>query len=332
MLTMLSAAERDEHRGAGKAYGRTGGGHSPPDRFGDLRAVGELLAVAVQDEQRIVDPDGKADHRGQDRGGARLVDDRRERQERQVGQRHPGQCREQRQDPGEHRAERDQQHEERDEQADHFGVARGVGLGNLTAEVHRDSGGLGWSARIEQRRLGPSGHVGDRHRIGNDGVGDSPALRHCVLVRARDRAFRVGIGHPDDLRELPQLGQRGLHGLAIRHIVERPRGRDGEDDLGLGAPRAGELLVQQVECLLGLRPGNVERVGGRLFHGGRHDREHGDHNEPPGQDEAAVPEAPAPDAKQPRAHTPSRLTARPATEPNRSEVCRTRSRPHSLSC
>ena len=52
----------EHHRAAGRA-GRLGG------RLARLHAVAEVLAMAGQDEQRVVDADGEAEHRRQRRGG-----------------------------------------------------------------------------------------------------------------------------------------------------------------------------------------------------------------------------------------------------------------------
>ena len=41
--------------------------------------VAEVLPVAGEDEQRVVDADGEAEHRGQDRGGLGQLDHARER-------------------------------------------------------------------------------------------------------------------------------------------------------------------------------------------------------------------------------------------------------------
>ena len=44
-----------------------------------VHAVAEVLLVAGEDEQRVVDADGQAEHRGQDRGGLGELDHAGER-------------------------------------------------------------------------------------------------------------------------------------------------------------------------------------------------------------------------------------------------------------
>ena len=69
---MIDRGPGEHHRVAGRA-GREGDGL--PDRV----AVHELAAVAVDDEQRVVDPDREAEHHAQGRRHGRHLDDARER-------------------------------------------------------------------------------------------------------------------------------------------------------------------------------------------------------------------------------------------------------------
>ncbi len=55
--------EGDDHRRAGEHDGAAGGADGERDRLGDVHAVAHLRAVAGEDEQRVVDADGEAEHR-----------------------------------------------------------------------------------------------------------------------------------------------------------------------------------------------------------------------------------------------------------------------------
>ena len=52
----------DEHGGPGEQHGPPGGGHGPDDGVAGVEAFTEALAVAGDDEQRVVDPDAEPDH------------------------------------------------------------------------------------------------------------------------------------------------------------------------------------------------------------------------------------------------------------------------------
>src|SRR5690606_8820276 len=95
------AHQRDDHGEAGEDDGAAGGGQGLADRLVHVVALGELVAVAGEDEQGVVDADGEAEH-GAQRGGDR-------------GDVHPGGQRDQRQ----HRhADADDRGDDRDEGGD----------------------------------------------------------------------------------------------------------------------------------------------------------------------------------------------------------------------
>ena len=70
----LQAGDRDDHRDAGEEHGQTGGRVGPADRLGDRHALGEVLPVPGQDEQRVVDADAEPEHRRDDGGDGRHRD------------------------------------------------------------------------------------------------------------------------------------------------------------------------------------------------------------------------------------------------------------------
>ena len=64
------AADRDDDGAAGEEHGLAGGAVGRPTDSVDVHPGGEVLAVAGEDEQRVVDADAEPDHRrerGRDR-------------------------------------------------------------------------------------------------------------------------------------------------------------------------------------------------------------------------------------------------------------------------
>ena len=60
------AEDGDDDGGAGEQHGLAGGGVGGAGGVLDAHAVVEVLAVAGDDEQRVVDADAEADHRAED--------------------------------------------------------------------------------------------------------------------------------------------------------------------------------------------------------------------------------------------------------------------------
>ena len=124
------------------------------------------------------------------------------------------------------------------------------------------------------------GHVGDRHGIGDHGIGDLPVLG--------DGARRERVGDTHHLGQLAQLRQCGFDGVTVRGGRQRLASGDREHGLCLSSPRPRELLVQQVQRLLGLCPGNREGIRGRLLHTDGKHRQTGNDHDPDSEDHAAV--------------------------------------------
>ena len=61
------AEQRDDDGGAGEHHRPAGGVHRDADRLADVVAGVQLLAVAGDDEQRVVDADAEADHHADER-------------------------------------------------------------------------------------------------------------------------------------------------------------------------------------------------------------------------------------------------------------------------
>ena len=136
----------------------------------------ESLAVAGDDEQRVVDADADADHRGQRRREALQRVHVREQADDRQPDRDAGERDDDRQHHREHRTERDQQDEDRGEDADALARQRRPLrlLDELAAEPHLE---------LRRRVL-----LGEVDHLLADGVGNVLRLRVELRVRQRDRS------------------------------------------------------------------------------------------------------------------------------------------------
>ena len=114
--------QRDDHGDPGEQHGAAGGVDRGDRRRPLLEALVEAVAEAGDDEERVVDPDAEADHRRQDRGEVRGVEDVGAEGDEAEPDAEREQRGEDRQAHRDHRAEGDQQHYDRGEQADHEGA------------------------------------------------------------------------------------------------------------------------------------------------------------------------------------------------------------------
>ena len=160
-----------------------------------------------------------------------------------------------------HRAERDEQDDHREEEPDDVRVAALVAaevVDDRTAELDAKSGLFGrCSSRLELL-----------HGLGRQAGGALVVLHAYVADRAvlrHERGSDVGRGRAEDLRHVRALAgsevrlrlrDRGLD----RRITQRPALRL-EHDAGRPARLGGEPLLEQVLCLLRLRAGNRVHVG-----------------------------------------------------------------------
>ena len=120
--------ERDDHGQPGEGDGGAGGPDGSTHRFGSpvLAEHLELGAVPGQDEQRVVDADREADHRGQTRGARGDVGERRHRADAECADADADQRGQQGQ-PGCHqRAEGQDQDDEGDGDTDQLGRPTGL--------------------------------------------------------------------------------------------------------------------------------------------------------------------------------------------------------------
>ena len=107
MLTTQQADQGDDHGHAGEHDGAAGGARRLGHGLAQLHALGQVLLVAGEDEQRVVDADGEAEHRGQDRRGLGQVDHARERGQAGHADAHAERGGQQRHARGEQRGQRD---------------------------------------------------------------------------------------------------------------------------------------------------------------------------------------------------------------------------------
>ena len=233
-------AEQRDHHGDSCEDDRTAGSaHRFVDRVEHARPSRERSPVARDDEQRVVDADADADHRGDLTGEVRSVDERRPQ----------GDCRERDEDAGDrgcdreshrdHRAERQQQDHDRSEEADELGcrqvalLERVASEGNLDRCVLGDLLHRGHGVRADRDECVVRSEVDRCKRdvsVGGEPRGVVERRRHVrdaghgrdlrderpdrVLVR---RGVEIGVGLEDhDGRLVALCGQVGAHEVVGR--------------------------------------------------------------------------------------------------------------------
>ena len=273
------AGDGDDDGGAGEQDRGPRRGDGPAGRLLDRHAQPQVLAVAGDDEQGVVDADAQADHGGEDRGDRVHVDNGgHERDQPEAGgQADQGQA--DGQAHGDDRPERDQQHHDGDQDADGLLATRRLLrrlAGQVAAELHAHRAGV---VGVGHGGLEPVvGRVSDVH---GGLVVLHVDVRDAVVGRALHLAHRAHIGLAGhvgqggvDRRRGPGVGQRAVLG--------------GEHELGGGAGRRGEVLLEHVERLLRLDARDVEGVGGLAaadLRGG----DDADGEDGPGEDGEAAP-------------------------------------------
>ncbi len=217
------ADQGDHHGQAGEDDRRSGGGNRAGRRLLDVQSVGELLAVAAQDEQGVVDADGQAQHHSQHRRGGH---DRREAGEDHHdadGQADADQRGQDRQARGDQRPKGEGEHDEGNDHAGGLGDREGGDADRVGLATHRD------------RRAG--------RQVGRDLVRDLDQGLALVVLEGVHRALELQL---DDARPAvvadqavdvlaPRLG-RALHEAGGLELVDAAG--DGGLDLGVGDLRA----------------------------------------------------------------------------------------------
>ena len=115
------AGQGDDDGETGEDHGGSGGSRRPADGVEWFVSFGEFGAVPGHDEQRVVDPDRQADHRGQDRSGAVELQNTGEDGDDADADADADQRGDQRQTGRDERTEGDQQHHRGDDDTDHLG-------------------------------------------------------------------------------------------------------------------------------------------------------------------------------------------------------------------
>ena len=110
--------DRDHDGRAGEQHGLPGGGVGSPGRVLDAHALVQMLAVAGDDEQRVVDADAEADHHAQDQRELGHVHEGGEHADAGGTDEQAHECGDDRQAHGDDGAEGDQQHDDGDADTD----------------------------------------------------------------------------------------------------------------------------------------------------------------------------------------------------------------------
>ena len=233
--------------------------------------------MAGQDEQGVVDADAETHHHRHDGGDLRHREDAGEQPDRAEADEQPDQRDHDRQAHRDQGAERDGQHDDRDQDAELLAAGRSVTGGEAEALVVLD---------LDARVAGDlDGLLGGREVLGADllgverhgGEGGGAVLAHGGTTRV------VGISDVDDVLALGQLGHGLLDGglggglgeavLVVEDDVggvERLLREAGLDGVG----RTLRLGTREAEALVG------STADGRV----EHERSHGD--EYPGREDA----------------------------------------------
>ena len=151
----------DEDRHPGEDDGVPGGARREADGLAQAVAFLQLPAMAIDDEQRIVDADREAEHDAEHRGDRHHLDDARKRERREDADADADERAEDRQTGADKSAEHDDQDDRRDDEADQFTAAEDGrdARGDLRREVGHDAWDRLRAERILDGALGDGGHV-----------------------------------------------------------------------------------------------------------------------------------------------------------------------------
>ena len=251
------------------------------DRVVWVVTVVEGVAVAGDDEQRVVDAHPNRDHRRHRRRPFRDVDNVGEQGDQPGRDPDPEHGGDDGQTHRQQRAEADQQDHPGGEEADAFGAHRallGV-LHCLAGQLDLDQVVAGDGGGVEQSLGDLDGHVPgvELHR----GVGDGAVPGDLTLS-----TFAVRAGDGDDMVE---VGCRGPHVVDLVSHGGRGHVCGAPDDVDSVARAGGEALVEQVGGSLGLRTGSPVVRGVTAAEATASDHRRDEDDEPAGDDETPVP-------------------------------------------
>jgi hypothetical protein len=258
--------QRDEHRQAGEHDRRPRRPHGAAGGLLGVEAVAELVAVTRQDEQRVVDADGEAEHDRQQRRRRVDVEHAGEQHHQRHGDADARDGGDQRQAGGDQRAEHDGEHHQRDDQADALddaevrqldvvglaahtdlaavGHGRGEGVGDVgdglqvllrrreaEVEAHLDDGGPAVVGDHAVDEVVPGGRDGL-------GLGEGVELVDGVLDLGAELVDVMPLGRDDDRLRRQRRSLRERHLEAVEGLLRR-RGRDREGVLERPGPCRG---------------------------------------------------------------------------------------------
>jgi hypothetical protein len=161
----LQAEDRHHDRATGHDHGLTCGRVGAADRLVDVHPVCEVIAVAAQHEQRIVDADSEADHRAESRCDRGDVDQPAQQSDDRQPGRQPGNCDAQRHHGGDDGPEGDEEHDQCGKHADHLGGTLGTFLQHgreFAAELDLHPGLLRGRGGVEQFVQRGAAEIGGR--------------------------------------------------------------------------------------------------------------------------------------------------------------------------
>ena len=255
------------------------------DDDGALRVVTvvEGVAVAGDDEQRVVDAHPDGDHRGHRRRPLGDVDDVGEECDQAGGDPDAEDGGDDGQAHRQQRPEADQQDHPGGEEADAFG-ADGALLGVLyclAGQLDLDQVVAGGGGGVEQLLGDLDGHVPGVELHG--GVGDGAVPGDLALSAFAERA-----GDGDDVVE---VGRRCEDGFDLAPHGGRGHVLGSPDDVDGVARAGGEALVEQVGGSFGLRTGRPVVGAVPAAETAAGDRRGDEDDEPADDDETAAPVA-----------------------------------------
>ena len=220
----------------------------------------QLLAVAGDDEQRVVDADAEADHDAEERREVGDGEDVRQ----QGDDRHADADAEQRvadrQPHREHRPEREDQDDDGERETEHLGRRRLERGEDLTAELDLHTVDL---RRQPLDLLADLVGAGERDVVGqlDVRVRDLPGLR-SLRRDLRPSARHVGALDAHDVGDRGDLGEERLHLLLDLRVVDPLLGPE-HDRADLAGALAAELVVEDVEAVPRLDVRKAELVAAR---------------------------------------------------------------------
>ncbi len=246
------AEDGDDHGSAGEQHCLTGCAVGRSGRVLHTHAFVQMLAVAGDDEQRVVDADPEAHHHAEDQGELRDVDEGRQDADAGDADEQAHERRDDWEPHGDHRAEGDQENDDRNAHADEL-AAR-----SRLHDLSKEAGELSLNA---------SGASGSRRRLRVVEVGHGELcrrVRHVDVRRGAARTDRSGlrcerIGHAGDVLPGRQPPAGLLDGRAVPGIVEPAITRVEHDASGL-TTLSGKPGRQDVGRFLRLDSGDTEAV------------------------------------------------------------------------